>query len=93
MRRRYGYARFDWDFCDDLTQSDRTSHLIEAVSAGILRLEMMLLIFMAGPVREFRFGFDRHKYATSFARWPMIESNGGVHPAPVGGESPASSPC
>jgi hypothetical protein len=82
MRRRYGYARFDWDFCDDLTQSDRTSHLIEAVSAGILRLEMMLLIFMAGPVRELRFGFDRHKYATSFARWPMIESNGGGASSP-----------
>jgi hypothetical protein len=26
-RRRYGYACFDWDFCDDLTQSDRVSRL------------------------------------------------------------------
>jgi hypothetical protein len=62
--RRYGYARFDWDFCDDLTQSDRASRLFESVSAGSLCLEMMLLIFVAGPMQQFRFGLSRHKYAT-----------------------------
>jgi hypothetical protein len=50
-RRRYGYACFDWDFCDDLTQSDRAGRLFESVCAGFLRLEMMLLNFVAGPMR------------------------------------------
>jgi hypothetical protein len=36
-RRRYGYARFDWDFCDDLTQLDRANRLSESVSAALLR--------------------------------------------------------
>jgi hypothetical protein len=52
MRSRYGYPRFDWNLCEDLTQSDGASRLFEAVSAGILRLEMMLLIFVAGLMRQ-----------------------------------------
>jgi hypothetical protein len=51
-------------FCDDLTQPDRASRSFESVSAGLLRLEMMLLIFTAGPMRWFRFGLDRHNFAT-----------------------------
>jgi hypothetical protein len=50
-RRRYGYARFDWNSCDDLTHSDRASRLFESVCAELLRLEMMLLIFAAGAMR------------------------------------------
>jgi hypothetical protein len=30
---RYGYACFDWGFCDDLTQSDRAKRRFESVSA------------------------------------------------------------
>jgi hypothetical protein len=39
------------DFCDDLTQSDRATRLFESVPARFLRLDMMLLIFVAGSMR------------------------------------------
>jgi hypothetical protein len=68
--RRYGYAGFDWGFCDELTQSEGASRLFESVSAWALHLWMMLLIFTAGPMRRFRFGLNRHKYATYFAFRP-----------------------
>jgi len=51
-------------FCDDLTQSGRASRAFERPSAAPPGLGMMLLIFTAAPVRRFRFGLHRHKYAT-----------------------------
>jgi hypothetical protein len=51
-------------FCDDLTQSYRAKRLFESVSAAFLRLEMILLIFSASSMQRFRFGLNRHKYAT-----------------------------
>jgi hypothetical protein len=37
-RRRYGYACFDWGFCDELTQPDGTNRFFESVSTSALRL-------------------------------------------------------
>jgi hypothetical protein len=37
-RRRYGYACFDWDFCDDMTQPDGVSRLSESIFVRALRL-------------------------------------------------------
>jgi hypothetical protein len=48
-------------FCDHLTQHDQAQIL---TGTAHRRFEMMLLIFTAGPGAEFRFGLNRHNYAT-----------------------------
>jgi hypothetical protein len=62
--RRYGYACFDWYFCDHLTQRDRASRLSLSMSAALAVVGMTLLIFTSGQMQQFRFGLNRHKYAT-----------------------------
>jgi hypothetical protein len=48
---------------------------------------MMLLISTSAPVRRFRFGLHRHKYATSFAPANALAKLRDPEPPIEGGES------